>query len=401
MGKTRVSANFYSGWSEVTRTMDLLNTQEYVAMRKEAFLNDALPINGLNATDLLVWDTTRYTDFKRLLLGGTAHTYDANVSISGGSSGTDFLLSGGYHREATVLPTSDADYRASVHPAFNHSSVNRKFSLSFTGSFSFTKNALPAIDAASAISRPPNMKLYDSAGNLNWQEGGVSFRSLGLSGYGNPLAIFKTKYTGKFQNLNSALLLQYLLTPSLRLKSSFGYNTTIANEVRINPSTSLDPFDNAALPNSNFANSNGYTWIAEPQAEYSRSFKFGKINFLLGSTFQKKEASSNFISANNYTSDLLLYSTTGAGTITTRNDFNEYRYNAFFGRLNYNMKDRYILNLSARRDGSSRFGRGKQFSNFSAVGGAWIFSKEKFIADAISWLSFGKLRGSMARLGMT
>lgn len=81
------------------------------------------------------------------------------------------------------------------------------------------------------------------------------------------------------------------------------------------------------------------------------------------------------------------------------NDERLYRYQAAFGRLNYNWQGRYIVNLTGRRDGSSRFGSGKQFANFGAVGGAWIFSNEKFFEDSPLALSFGKIRASYGITG--
>src|SRR5690606_10326505 len=58
----------------------------------------------------------------------------------------------------------------------------------------------------------------------------------------------------------------------------------------------------------------------------------------------------------------------------------------------------YILNLTGRRDGSSRFGPGRQFGNFGAVGVAWLFSEEPFLKNS-SFISFGKLRGSYGTTG--
>jgi hypothetical protein len=76
-----------------------------------------------------------------------------------------------------------------------------------------------------------------------------------------------------------------------------------------------------------------------------------------------------------------------------------YRYDAIYGRLSYNVDDKYVVNLTARRDGSSRFGPGKQFGDFGAAGIAWIFTKERFIENNFSFLSFGKFRGSYGTTG--
>src|ERR1700743_1066937 len=76
----------------------------------------------------------------------------------------------------------------------------------------------------------------------------------------------------------------------------------------------------------------------------------------------------------------------------------DYRYEAVFGRLKYNLRNRYIMEVSGRRDGSSRFGPGDQFGNFWAASGAWIFSEE---SGAKHWagLSHGKLRASLGTTG--
>eukprot|EP01096_Ripella_sp_DP13-Kostka_P009087 TRINITY_DN3439_c0_g1_i3.p4 TRINITY_DN3439_c0_g1~~TRINITY_DN3439_c0_g1_i3.p4 ORF type:complete len:424 (+),score=-52.08 TRINITY_DN3439_c0_g1_i3:2171-3442(+) len=70
----------------------------------------------------------------------------------------------------------------------------------------------------------------------------------------------------------------------------------------------------------------------------------------------------------------------------------------FFARANYNWREKYILNLTGRRDGSSRFGPGDQFATFGAVGAAWLFSKENVFKNS-TFLSFGKLRASYGITG--
>jgi TonB-linked SusC/RagA family outer membrane protein len=396
-GKTKVQANIYSGWSKVTRTMNMLNTEQYVAMRKEAFLNDGITPSSANATDILVWDPTRYTNMKELFLGGTAKTLDANLSVSGGNTGTQFIISGGLHRETTVLPIDLADYRASTHAAVNHSSTNKKFTVNLATNYSFTKNTLPGIDPSGFINRPPNMKLYDEIGGLNWQEGGVSFSNI-FSEFGNPLTSLKTKYVGNYYNLSSSLLVAYKILSNLHFRTNLGYNFLSSDEIRTNPSASLDPFS-GQLPSSYFGNASHKTWIIEPQMDYFKTTGFGKFTLLIGGTWQKKTGTGIAVNAIDYRNDLLLNSISGASSITTSNFFDEYRYTAVFGRVNYNWHDKYILNITGRRDGSSRFGPNKQFNTFGALGAAWIFSNEKLFANKIDWLSFGKLRASYGTTG--
>lgn len=398
-GKTKVELTQYYGINKVTRTMNMLNTQQYAAMRNEAQINDGVPATATNSADIMVWDTTRYTDFKRKFIGGTANTSDIGLSISGGSSNTRFRLGGGFHRETTVLPTDLADTRSSVDLSINHNSTDKKLQLNLKTFYSAIQNNLPYRDLTSTINAPPNMKLYDSAGKLNWEEGGITYRSLQIAAVdANPLAILETSYRGEFQNLTSNLLIGYKLSGDLNLKTSLGYNLVLSDEVRIHPSKSIDPFS-SQLPYSYFANRTRKSWIIEPQIEYIKQAGKGKLTILAGTTWQENTAKGISADASNYTSDLTLNSISGAGTVITKNSYSQYRYSALFGRVHYNWKTTYIINLSGRRDGSSRFGPKSRFSNFGAAGVAWIFSNESFIKKVIPVMSFGKFRGSYGITG--
>src|SRR5258706_5725695 len=83
-GQTKVDFNLYSGIAQVPHQMDLLSTSTYLEMKREAFKNDVRIPNVDNSPDLLVWDTTRYTNWQKELIGGTANITDAQLSISGG-----------------------------------------------------------------------------------------------------------------------------------------------------------------------------------------------------------------------------------------------------------------------------------------------------------------------------
>ncbi|HWV69320.1 MAG TPA: hypothetical protein VN105_25840, partial [Chitinophaga sp.] len=106
------------------------------------------------------------------------------------------------------------------------------------------------------------------------------------------------------------------------------------------------------------------------------------------------------VRATGFSNDKLMSSWTAASNITYKSSsFREYKYVSGFGRINYILKDRYIFNLTGRRDGSSRFGPNRQFGNFGSVGGAWIFSSEQWTKSALPWLSYGKLRASYGTTG--
>ncbi|MBC7887209.1 MAG: TonB-dependent receptor [Ferruginibacter sp.] len=95
------------------------------------------------------------------------------------------------------------------------------------------------------------------------------------------------------------------------------------------------------------------------------------------------------------------YLNLGSSNIQNNAGANELALVGFFGRLNYGFRDKYLFELNARRDGSSRFSQAKdkQWGNFGSASVAWVFSKEKFFNDISKYISFGKLRGSFGGNG--
>ena len=400
-GKTKLTVNAYTGFSKVSRTMDMLNTQQYVDMSREAFVNDGM-IPSADASDpgyapdIMIWDTTRYTDIKKLLIGGTAQNTNVQIALSGGSANTQFLVSAGYTKNTTVFPTNLGDKKLSAYFNLNHQSNDKRLRFHFDASLLSDENKMNVTDLTSYINLPPNIKLYTENGGVNWEEKDVLFRRVLYRL--NPLAALKTVYNGQFKNFISNTQVNYKLLDHLTAKVNLGYNILQSNETGSKPSTSIDP-NSGNLPSANFSNNTQYSWIAEPQIEYVKDSKFGRITVLAGGTWQETQNEGIYVQAFNYANDALLGSVSGAGKSYTRNNLTKYRYNAMFGRITYEYKNRYIVNASGRRDGSTRFGPSNRFANFGAIGMAWVFSNEKFFNKGLPFISFGKVRGSYGVTG--
>jgi hypothetical protein len=196
--------------------------------------------------------------------------------------------------------------------------------------------------------------------------------------------------------------LSYVIFPGLEISTNFGYTDDNLNNNQIFPSTSFNPPLNA-LPfvrANRTAVTSFNTWMMEPKITYKAKFERSTLEALIGTTFQQNRNNSNYILGSNFSSDALIDNLSAATTFSGGNYLATiYHYNAIYGRVNYNFDDKYLINITARRDGSSRFGPGRQFGNFGAIGAGWIFSKEKIVSDNLSFLSFGKLRGSYGITG--
>lgn len=398
-GKVQVEFNLSSGVGHVPSFMDLLSTSQYLEMRKEAFRNDGnWPIPAslqYAAVDLYEYDSLRYTDWQEALMGGSASTNMATVSISGGSKNTQFLFGGTYYKEGTVFPGDFGFKRGSANLNVSHTTDDNRFHVSVSMNYSSSVNNLFAGDMTRlAVTLSPNAPaMYDSRGGINW-----NWKNPFLQ---NPLISLERKYTTSTDNLIANSTLSYQLWKGLQIRTHLGYTTMQINEISLSPLSAINPAALSGQTGSTiFADGEIKTWIAEPQLDYSQSFGGGIFKVLMGASFQESIQGGETLRATGYTSDALLENIRAATAITISNaTHSQYRYMAFFGRINYTWREKYIINLTGRRDGSSRFGPGKRFGNFGAVGIAWIFSQENFLKDNLDFLSFGKVRMSYGSTG--
>lgn len=394
-GKTQFTASTSTATGQITRKLDLLNTQDYIAIRQQAFANDGITEYPYYAYDVNgTWDANRYTDWQKVLTGGTAEMRTMQASVSGGSAQTHFLVSGNTYTQSTVFP-GDFNYKkGGAHVSLDHASEDKRFKVVFSSSYDIQDNNQPAADLT-RISRnlaPNAPALYDADGNLNWEN----------STWENPLAALNAEALTKTNSLVANTTFSYQLPYGFIAKTSLGYTDLHHHESRTDPSTIYDPIYEAGPEYSAiFLTTTGRrSWIIEPQLNWNRTIGHVKLDVLCGGTFQNQVSNRQLQYGSGFTSNSLFYNLASASySKTFYDDETVYRYQAFFGRVNLSWKEKYFVNFTGRRDGSSRFGPGKQFANFGAVGAAWLFSEEKTIKAKASFLSFGKLRTSYGLTG--
>lgn len=398
-GKTKVTIDISQGASSQSRKIDLLNTQQYLQMRRQAFANDGLLVPSIktNPTDANydingTWDTTRYTDWQKVIYANPAKSANLSASVSGGNTNTQFLISTGYNKLSSFLPGDFNDTKESLLLNLNHSSDDRKFQIVSSLSYVNDNNFLPAADPISALTLAPDAPpLYDANGNLNWANGTWT----------NPFAALQQTVRQKTDNFIGNMNLSYEPISGLQISTNLGGNYLQSFQNKITPFISINPSfatsNNRTVYNANI---NQKVWIVEPKISYTHNIGDGRLDFLIGSTFQQNLTIITGITGSNFTSDALLNSVSNASSFSGISyNQTQYNYAAAYTRLGYTYHEKYLLNITARRDGSSRFGPGNQFGNFGAIGAGWIFSRERFISDNLKFLSFGKLRASYGTTG--
>ncbi|SFS55307.1 TonB-linked outer membrane protein, SusC/RagA family [Zhouia amylolytica] len=399
-GTTQFQATINSGMGHLSHFLELMNTPQYLEIRKEGVENDGFgsflenPAFDFVWPDLKTWDQDRYTDWQQTLLGGTAYRTKLQLSVSGGSDQTRFRISGAHLNETTVFP-GDSKYRnTAIHSNLNHRSKNKLFALNLTSNYTVETNNLPRTDLTlSAYKLSPNAPaLYDDEGQLNWED----------NSWDNPLAMLLEKYKAQSNTLMANAQVSYQILPALQVKTNLGYNNYQMDSYKLMPSTARNPKYGFTPENYSSQTRNRATntsWIIEPQLSWNHQWDDASISVLAGATFQQQTTDQMVLKATGFPNNLMLENLAAANTIEILNDGqSEYHYQSIFSRLNFNWRNSYILNLTGRRDGSSRFGSGKQFGNFWSLGLAWIFSNSLSL-DENGFLNYGKLRGSYGTTG--
>ncbi|MHA4896222.1 SusC/RagA family TonB-linked outer membrane protein [Pedobacter sp. PWIIR3] len=396
VGKTNLNVSVYSGASKVTKFLDLMNSQEYLEMRLEGLKNDKRnpaafenDVNGGWAADNNI---NKYTDWQKLLISGTARITNASASITGGNNSLQYLVGLSYRKETTVFPGEFENKIGSANASITHNSENKKLQVTTAINYSNNNNAAPTADLTRYIFQAPNAPdLYDANGNLNWQN----------NRFNNPLGILKRRANSIAENIIGNITARYTILDGLDFKANIGYNSLRLNENNYRPFTSYIPSSSPASEyrRLTLAVNDVRSWITEPQLNYKKTFGKHHIDALLGTTFQSSQQKGFLHSAYGFSSDILIENVAAATFSSGLNNNSDYRYTAFLARIGYNYDEKYVLNLTGRRDGSSRFGPGEQFGNFGAIGVAWIFSKEKWLLNNLPFLSFGKVRGSIGKTG--
>lgn len=385
--------NVSNGVKILARFPQLMNTEEYLAVRREAFQNDGILPNATNAPDLVTWDPDKYTDWQREL-AGTGSFLDVNASVSGGMPQSRYRISASYGNQKEVMNNGGKNMRGTFSSDFSHTSLDQKFDFRITNSLALTEvNAFAIVPPGGLAPNAPD--IYNENGEFNFEP----YRIQNISAF--PFNALKRPSKSNTFSLRGIVDLRYEILKGLTLSAKAGYMFSSNDNSFFMPAASIDPIMSFfSIANADYGKSITKNWQVEPQLQYSTYIGKGNLSVQLISNLQTEISSSESIHAQDFPNDAMMKSHNNAETTTITEGYKEYKYLSVSGILRYAWDNKYIINLNARRDGSSRFGPGRQFGNFGSVGLAWIASDEKWMKALLpSWFSFLKLRGSYGVTG--
>jgi len=437
-GKPKVEFSGSWGWSKITKQIDMLDPVTYAQYINEQTLNDIV-YNGSRSTTLPypgTWGYQAYTDGHLNYNTGkytgkpedfanpgwyydeygnateigvanwqdeifqTASQQDYNLSVSGGSNEGYYSFSGNYTKQTGTIKNSGYErysLRANIARHITdwlEIGTNTSFTNSTTD-FANTLSYNTGVVRSALLFPPtygPNMDTT-TADNLNWLAA-------------NPAAYVRSA-VDHLESINyfSSSFAEIKFTPWLKFRQNLGlsYNDSHRGSYYDrHTQEGKSPINGLASRSSN--KWKGLT--AESIVTFEKTFNnIHSLNVMGAFTFEKGKWENEAVKASNFPDDLTLYYDLSRATNQATLDNNdgtgnrgEQRLASFLGRVNYTLKDRYLLTASIRSDGSSKFTTKNKWATFLSAALAWRASEEKFIKD-LNIFSNLKLRVSYGETG--
>ena len=417
-GKIQVTFNGRLSVSSLTRSMDLMNTGQFVDL-----MYDRAAANGTrsswakafrgdfgNPRDNDLYYQLQTNDWQDEVLGNHPWSYQANVTIGGGNESTKFNLS----------LTQSEDKGIILGSGVRRTNINFKLNTKITKNLDFTYN--PKL----------TYRRDEGAGGANIGSGGLVDRVLrfqptsGLRGWGsynvmenaadaerfnltNPVTDIGTN-TQKRHNyaISQQFSLKWNPIDGLVLRSEGNYNISFRDTQRywgwLTSTGQQAVHQQLPVARLTKRTTESYTWTNT--ASYDTSIKdVHNLSFLLGQEIyhtQYKESQQGAhlfdkgINAETAINNMALGQPYAQDTYTLRSTPN--RTASFFGQISYNYDHKYLISATFRADGSSKFASGKQWGYFPSVSGAWVVNKEKFLKD-VKWIDQLKIRAAFGLAG--
>ena len=313
------------------------------------------------------------------------------LTSSGGSDIGSFLISGSFMQQEGIVKETDyqrANFR--VNTTLNVGK-HLKLGMNIAPSFSDENNPMSEGQASSityAVMFAPIVPL-----NMNTEEWGYTPAVLA---YPNPLEVLKEVHNNTKNNkVLTNIWGDLTITKSLSFKSQYGYNFREERNAYCKPGNinDGDPTQGSSYVNDSYGWSlqNAFTYTPKISSLFD-------VTMLLGQSMEKSKYYNILAKAQDYPIDLIYTLNYATKPLTASTTESENSLASFFGRLNLNAKDKYLLTVSARRDGSSRFGRDTKWGWFPSASVGWKINRENFMKQ-IDWLSLLKLRASIGKAG--
>lgn len=399
-GATRVTIDSYYGVQNATKTLPVLNAAQFAQLENEVFKNSYYP-NPASLGEGVNWQGVIFRQ---------APIQNHQLSINGGNDKTQLALSANYFSQDGIIINS-AFSRYSFRLNVDHRISERvKIGTSILGSYALndgiTTGSQTIGDGAvvtgsilgAAIGAPPTLLPYRPDGTLFpfGEQAGGQYREVI-----NPLSFASVLNQTAIRRTLANVYADFAILKGLTYRASFNVDMQNRLQDTYSPRSIVNQSDlNDNAGSGSKSNGNNLALLHESILTYAQTFgQHHSVKATAVFASQTENANSNTISATGFPNDATQNEALQlALTRTVSSSRSSQRLDSYLARINYGFRDRFFLDLTARVDGSSKFGDNHKYGLFPAVSGAWRLIEEPF-AKNLSWLSDLKLRVSYGITG--
>lgn len=316
------------------------------------------------------------------------------LSIQGGSSRTNYIASLTYNDRNGVFPGSFDEY-VSAKINLNHSMFNDRLRIILNMSDKFdTQGFVPNDLYMQALSRNPTIPVYNEDGS--WYEN---------SNGANPVGLLKeASDINKYNQLMMSGKIEVEPVKNLILSATVNYLGDFNSREYSTTHKHYSAVMGSTKGQARLTDGHGVDKTLELQADYSKQLGRHSLSATVGYSYNKYEHQNSEMYGYDFPIDGFGAWNIGSAnsTLDGTSKLTSYKYQVkligFYGRINYNYDNRYLLMVSLRREGSDKFGRNNRWGMFPAVSAGWRIKQEKFMQD-VKWLSDLKLRAGYGVTG--
>lgn len=436
-GKTKVAYDFSYGWQSAWRKRDVLNASEYALMINEGYINAGLAPKYNDP-----YSHGAGTDWQKEVFNDNTPVMNHQVSVSGGGEKIGFLFSAGYYTQDGIVGgnfgRSNYDrltLRSNTVYTIMDESENRNWlnNLKITSNLSYARIKATGIETnstwgsplGSALALSPLLTVYDEtkeameaqfnkySGTSDYTPGydprnGKLF-SIPGSEFGemtNPIANLSLpgakNWSHKFVANFSAEL---QLWDQLKFKTSYGADLAFGGNDGYTPIYYLRNGGSSVRSTAYSEKHDGTMWQLENVLMYDKTIDKHSFSVILGQSAKKNSGSYLWGSRNHIINYSRPYISASSG-LAENGDRDSAgapsevaTLASLFARASYNYDERYMFQVTVRRDGSSRFGPNNHYAVFPSFSLGWNVTNEKFMQKRPDWLASAKLRFSWGKNG--
>ncbi|WP_210487600.1 SusC/RagA family TonB-linked outer membrane protein [Rufibacter aurantiacus] len=405
----QITFDSYTGLQNLGRKQEMLNSREYATIMNEANVNSGRLPAFTNEQIAAMGEGTDWID---QIFVKDAVTQNYSLGATGGTDMTTFSTALSYTGQEGIVGGKNLSNYERYNFRFNSEHSFYKDILKFGEHLTFSYIKRNGIRVGNqynnslrgAFNTSPFVQVYDAEGNFFDNSNSTWF-----NGEANPYA--QLVYDNQNRRNNQRLLgdVYLVLEPikNLRFRTSFGIDYSASESRSFTPiyKLSIYAFNNNSRVNQ--FQGKGQSLIWDNLLTYNFNVNTNhNFEVMAGtSAFRSDGAQLSGANINLVLSDLEhAYLTNASNTDGTTIDLTgepwaQDRRMSYFGRLNYNFKETYLINATFRADGSARFGRNRRWGYFPSISAGWVVTNETFADGAGDWLDYFKLRASWGQVG--